>query len=86
MLESLDRHDGPALVVDGRPWGICQPFVDLGVPAMSYGTIPPYLLSAPEGGHLDKVSRHHMRAEIEVLARLIRRLDALETSALLACS
>jgi hypothetical protein len=59
-------------------------FFAAGIPTISYVPLPSYLFSAPQNGHIDKLSPSRMAAEVLGFARAIRLIDRIDAAALKA--
>ena len=66
---------GPTIVASGRVWGLAFPFQGVGVPTLSYGCAPGYLMSEASDGHRRFWSRERMERELDALTTLIASID-----------
>jgi hypothetical protein len=79
MLESAKRgSDKRVAVVRGpRVPGEGGPLFRAGVPGIAFFPAPTYLLTGPENGYIEKLSKTLIHAQIQDVARVIQKLDGM---------
>jgi hypothetical protein len=78
MLKALEGTDSdPVLVANGPIWGMAYPFSEVGVPSVSYGGLPAYLMAISPDSYLGRISKVRLSAETNALLRAVRALDGI---------
>jgi hypothetical protein len=58
-------------------WGMTYPFSEVGVPSVSYGGLPAYLMAITPDSYLGRISKVRLSAETNALLRALRALDGI---------
>ncbi|MCU1363974.1 MAG: hypothetical protein JWM55_1802 [Acidimicrobiaceae bacterium] len=78
MLKALEGTDSdPVLVAQGPIWGMVYPFSEEGIPNVSYGALPSYLMATGPDSYLGRISKVRLSAETTALLRAVRALDGI---------